>query len=471
MRRSLGFALLALLVGCGGPEPLIDRGPVPPDLIVIGLDTFRADRIGAWGNDQVRTPNLDRFAREAILFEDCSSTSTWTLPAFASVFTGRLPSEHRTIGGDHSSLPGEEVTLAERLKAGGYHNTAFVAVDFLGPPFGLERGFDRFEKHTNVPVNGRLEHYDRRVQEVLRVPPREPWFLFLHYFDAHDPYEPPGRFDRMYYQGDETAVPDDPAEDLSVIWDGPNRILQDPHERYRWLEGVRDLRFPVAQYAGGISYVDHHVGVVLDSLRAKGILDRSVVVVLGDHGEHLTEHDIYFTHRLPYAECLHVPLMIRLPEGRRGGTRVSAPVSLADVLPTLLDLLGLEPAADASGESLTGLMRGEEAAPRLLFAEYGARPDSWAKSVWDAQWRYTEIQDGARRTAELFDRRADPAEEHDLAAGRPDLVDLYSAALDARFGPERRVVQDPDAPPAGTELDPATLERLRALGYVEVGGR
>ena len=463
---------LLLLVGaCAGREPLVDPGPVPPNLILIGLDTFRADHIGAYGSTLARTPALDRFAEEAILFEDCASTSTWTLPSFASVFTGRLPGEHRAIGGEHSVLPDEEVTLAERLDAAGYHTTAFVAVDYLDATFGMRRGFSRFEQHANVPVNGRLRHYDRRVQEVLRAPPRDPWFLFVHYFDAHDPYQPPGGFAGMYYEGDPHAEPADPARDLDVIYSDANRVRQDPRERYRWLEGVRDLRFPVAEYAAGISYVDHHVGVVLDSLRTTGILDRSIVVILADHGEHLTEHDIYFTHRLPYAECLQVPLMIRLPGARRGGTRVTAPVSLADVLPTLLELLGLEPAAGVSGRSLSGLMRGDEEPPRLQFAEYGARGDLWAKSVWDDRWRYTEIQDPGRFSAELFDRRADPGETHDLAGDRPDLVALYSAALDARFGPERRLLQDPDAPRPVLELDAATRERLRALGYVDVGGR
>lgn len=469
MRRWLGLVLV--LAACSGPDPLVDPGPTPPNLILIGLDTFRADHIGVYGSGTARTPALDRFAAEAIVFEDCASTSTWTLPSFASVFTGRLPSEHRAIGGEHSALPPDEVTLAERLRAAGYHTTAIVAVDYLDDPFGLRRGFDRFEKHTDVPVNGRLRYYDRRIQEVLRVPPQQPWFLFVHYFDAHDPYLPPDEFGAMYYEGDPTQEPADPSRDIDVIYSAANRLRRDPRAQYRWLEGVRDLQFPVAEYAGGISYVDHHVGVVLDSLRSRGILDESIVVVLGDHGEHLTEHDIYFTHRLPYSECLQVPLMIRLPGGRRGGTRVTAPVSLADVLPTLLELLGLERAPRVTGQSLVGLVRGEPAKARLLFAEYGGRQDVWAKSVWDARWRYTEIQDPDRFTVELFDRQADPREEHDLAALRPDVAARYAAALDARFGPERRLLQDRSGESPAVDIDPATLERLRALGYVDVGGR
>jgi arylsulfatase A-like enzyme len=145
-------------------------------------------------------------------------------------------------------------------------------------------------------------------------------------------------------------------------------------------------------------------------------------------------------------------------------------VSLVDLMPTLMDLIGL-PIEDAvTGLSLVPLLRGEELPDRLLFAEYGAEPDNWAKSVWDAHWRYTEIDVDGRFTAELFDRLDDPREERDVSADHPDLVEFYSAALDLRFGTERRLVQDPAATPAPLDLDPAIADRLRALGYVDVGG-
>jgi arylsulfatase A-like enzyme len=293
----------------------------------------------------------------------------------------------------------------------------------------------------------------------------------VHYFDAHDPYEPPDEFDRMYYEDDPYAEPDDPLRSIDVIYSGRSRIQQDPRERYEWLEGVRDLEFPVRQYAGGISYVDHHIGTVLDSLRANGRLDDSIVIVVADHGEHLTEHDVYFTHRLPYAECLQVPLMIRLPGARGAGMRIADPVSLIDLMPTLMDLIGRPVEDRVTGSSLVPLMRGDEMPPRLLFAEYGARGGNWAKSVWDDEWRYTEIFLRGKRTAELFDRRADPAEENNLAEDRPDLVELFSAALDLRFGTERRLIQEADAEAVPVDLDPAVIERLRALGYVDAAGR
>jgi len=449
----------------------VDRSGGLPNVVILALDTFRADHVGTLGSQLARTPELDRFAAESILFTDCASTATWTLPSFASLFTGKLPGDHQTIGGDWSQLPDAEITLAERLAANGYHTSAVVAVDFLGAPFDLHRGFERYEKHTDVAVNGRLRRYDRRVHSMFRVPPREPWMLMVHYFDTHDPYEPPDEFDRLYYEGDEKAEPSDPARSIDVIYSGQNRIRQSRRFRYMWLEGVRDIEYPVRQYAAGVTYVDHHVGITIDEMRESGVLDDSIVILLADHGEHLTEHDIYFTHRLPYAECLQVPLMIRLPGGRLAGTRIEEPVSLVDVLPTLLDLLGLDPAPGIEGRSLAPLLRGEEPAPRLLYAEHGTRKDMWAKSVWDDQWRYTEIRDRDAFTSELFDRRADPGEARDASGERPDLVERYSEALDARFGVDRRSLRGEADSTATPEIDPEMLERLEALGYTGGGGQ
>jgi arylsulfatase A-like enzyme len=470
MRREL-LGLILLTAGCTEPEPLLDPSAGTPNVVILALDTFRADHVGVLGSSLARTPELDRFAAESIVFSDCASTATWTLPSFASLFTGKLPGDHQAIGGEWSKLPDSEITLAERLAANGFDTTGIVAVDFLGPPFGLHRGFDRYEKHTGVPVNGRLRRYDLRVHEVFRVPPREPWMLFVHYFDAHDPYEPPDEFDRLYYDGDETVEPEDPARSIDVIYSDQNLIRQDPRERYLWLEGVRDLEYPVRQYAGGVTYVDHHLGNAIEKMRERGVLDESIVIVLADHGEHLTEHQTYFTHRLPYAECLQVPLMVRLPGAKLGGTRIDTPVSLVDVLPTLLDLLGLDPATDQAGRSLVPLLRGGDPGPRVLFAEHGTREDLWAKSVWDDRWRYTEIRDGDRFTKELFDRRADPKEERDVAAGHPEVVARFAAALDARFGVERRSLRGEADPTRTPEIDPEMRERLKALGYTGLGGR
>ena len=201
MRTSTAALLLAIgvsLAACGslqtdeGFEGLVDLRDGPPNVVILALDTWRADHMGAYGSEEVRTPVLDAFAREAIVFEDCGSTSTWTLPSFASMFTGLYPSEHRTLGGkERSILPSEVVPLAERLLVSDYATSAIVAVDYLRKPFGLQRGFESHRDFSGWPVNGRVRKYERVLRKAIKEPPEPPWFLFVHYFDAHDPYEPP----------------------------------------------------------------------------------------------------------------------------------------------------------------------------------------------------------------------------------------------------------------------------------------
>jgi len=469
MRRQF-LAVLALLVlsGCASdpPAPLVDLTEGKPNVILIVVDTFRADHLGAYGNDAVKTPHLDAFAAEAILFEDASSTSTWTLPSVASLYTGREPKAHRAIGAKHRRIDESLPVMAEVLKVRGYATWGQVAVDFLGPSFGMDRGFDNLDTQLHGAVSTRYRSYQSRVAGALSVPPASPWFGLIHFFDAHDPYRPPQPFDGMYYEGDPKKVPDDPSRRIDVIYDTErNRIGMNPEKRYSWLEGIQDLQYPVAQYAAGVTQVDDHLGGLFTRFRDSGRFDDSIVIVVADHGEHLTEHDLYFTHRFPYAETLHVPLMIRLPGGVQGGRRVTEPVSVVDVLPTLMELIGepLESAVD--GISLVGAMRGEPIEERLLFAEFGSGARVWAKSVWNADWRYTEIKDKKVRTAELFDRRADPREENDVAAERSDVVETFRAALDLHYGTERRWVDTGES--KAVPIDEETAERLRALGYIE----
>ena len=355
--------------------------------------------------------------------------------------------------------------LPEILQTRGYETFGFVAVDFMGKAFGMDRGFDEFSAHLHGPVSTRFRSYHGRVAGTLSVPPEEPWFGLVHYFDAHDPYRPPKPFDRMYYEGDPTVEPEDPARSIDVIYEESNRIQQNPQKRYPWLSAYRDLMFPVKQYAAGVTHVDDHLGNIFTRLEETGRYDDSIIVVVADHGEHLTEHDIYFTHRFPYAEVLQVPLMIRLPGAVEGGRRVPDPVSLVDVLPTLMELIGEPLESPVDGISLVPAMRGEPVPERLLFAEYGTGNRVWAKSVWNHEWRYTEIRETTKGSRELFDRRVDPREENDLSEERPEVVETFRAAMDLHFGPERRWIAREDA--EAVPIDDETAERLRALGYIE----
>lgn len=454
----------ALLGGCGG-EALVDLSAGPINVVLIGLDTVRADHLGCYGNVEVQTPNLDAFASESVLFENCSSTSSWTLPAFASLFTGRMPFDHGAVGGEYRNLSADLPTMAEIFGEHGYATKAYVAVDWLAPPFGLHRGFDDLRTELSGATSGRHRRYQRDLLEFLMRRPVEPHLLFAHYFDAHAPYEPPPPFEGMYYQGnryrrDETS--------LRVIYDKErNRLQREPSQRYGWLAGVTDIQWPIKQYAADITHLDHAVGATLDSLRSSGLIERSIVIVVADHGEHLTEHDLYFTHRFPYQETLHVPLMIRLPGARQGGRRVSEEVSLVDLLPTLVELLQLKTQAVLEGESLAPLMAGAGGdRDRILFAEYGGNEENHVRAAWDEEFRLIHFSVEGERWDELYERRKDREERVESADRFPGERRRLASALAARFGPPDQILAKFPAS-SGEEPDPEALERLRALGYIE----
>jgi len=462
----LGLGLLLTATGAHASDrELVDRKVGLPHVILLGLDTVRADHLGCYGNEWVQTPHFDRFAESAVLFEDCSSSSSWTLPAFASLFTGLLPHRHGAVGGKRNRLDPRAVTIAEVLAAHGYRTTSFVAVDFLTAAFGMARGFSDRESYVKGPISGRSEYYQDEVLRRIGQQQPRPWFLFTHYFDAHDPYFAPEPYGRMYYEGDPYLKPEDPARDIEIIYGAQNRIGAKPRSRYQWLNGIEDLEFPVKEYAAGVTYLDAQVGAVLDSLEAAGYYENSIIVVVADHGEHLTEHETYFTHRFPYVECAQVPLMIRLPGGAQGGRRVADPVSLVDVVPTLMELLGLPVEQDLDGQSLVPTMRGERLDDRVLYAEYGGRPRNRVKAVWNRSYRFLEFSIGDENWVELYDRRRDRAETENIASREPRHVVDFQALLTRRFGPERHILESlsEDPPP----LDPEVEARLRALGYIE----
>ena len=354
------------------------------------------------------------------------------------------------------------ITLAQTLRSHGYKTASFVAIDYLTSAFSMDRGFDEHKSILLGPVSTRSRAYQSELLKYARWPHLKPFFLFAHYFDAHSPYDPPPPFSGMYYEG----APRSRMQDgLRVLFNAKtNRLWETPI--YSWLRGITDIDFPIQQYAAGITHLDHTVGTLLDALRSSGLMDRSIVVLVADHGEHLTEHKAFFYHRYPYEEVLHVPLMIRLPGGVGGGRRVRQDVSLVDVFPTVLELAGLPLENEIDGVSLAGAIRSESPPPeRLLFAEFGTSPKRWIKVVWDERYRLLSFNMLGRSWTELYDRQEDPAETRDLSSVLPRERERLSAALDARFPPEQRIrareLQDVQT------IDPDVDARLRALGYVD----
>lgn len=432
-----------------------------PDVVMIAIDTLRSDHLHCNGNDWIRTPNLDALARDGIRFTRCFATAPWTLPSFASIFTGLTPSHHGAVGGAREVLDDRFTTLAEQLAGAGYRTYGYATVKWLTPPFGLAQGFN-FELPLKTPAGldgGPL--VTALGQATFGLPRDKPLFTFLHYFDAHAPYTPPPPFARMYYQGDERA-PGAPVLDFlrSPANAAPNRDTG----IYDWLAGVTDLQFPVREYAAGVSYADDHVGRIVAGLRRSGRYDDALIIVVADHGEHLGEHDIWFTHTLPYQETLHVPLLVKLPRNHAAGRVIDTPVSTLDLLPTVLDWLGL-PAPRGDGRSLRKLMEhDDQAGASLLVAEQGSDPQDFSKSLIDWPWKLILFRSPAGDRYELYDLGRDPGEQHDLGATHPAELARLSARLWTVFEEWHPLGDRAASGPA--DLDASAARQLRSLGYV-----
>lgn len=438
---ALGFAL-----GAGaceqGPEPPDQAGPKPPDVILITLDTTRADRLGVYGYTKSTSPNIDAFAREAVVFRRAFSTSPWTLPSHASMFTGKYPTRH---GAHHNATDGDsnlgellegeayrelkvdrlaesEVTLAELLAEKGYATGAFVGGPWLTPPFGLLQGFEARDAAVDTLVGRSAEELtDAAIAWMQRVPARKPLHLLLNYFDPHNPYEPPDPF-----------RPEEPA-DLQQLYDG-------------------EIRF-----------MDHHLGRLLDALRAAGRYDTALVILVADHGELLGEHGIVGHGPWLYEELIRIPLLIRFPDGREGGTTSDSVVSVVDLLPVVAAETGISLPPGIDGLPLGQRRRALAESYRDVTAvkALGMRFDRDLTALIDWPWKLVASSKGKRRLHRLDD---DPGEATNLA--QDELQQERLEELLAQLSAERAKLV-PGESVAPRDLDPTVVERLRSLGYVE----
>ncbi len=400
-----------------------------PNVLLITIDTLRADRLGFMGDPRPTSPALDAFAAGAVVFEDAQASSSWTLPAMASVMTGESPAAHRceTLG---SVLDDGFTTLAERLLGAGWDTACVVSHLFVTSRYGLQQGFvhtddayayPEVDPAINVTSQVISDNGIRFLDQTASSPDQRPWFLWLHYFDPHEQYvDHPGISDELKLAGD------DPASDL---------------------------------YDGEIRYTDLHVGRVLERLAQLGLAEHTVVVVTADHGDEFHEHGATGHGHTLFSELLHVPFAIRAPG--IAPRRVSALARQIDVVPTVLALAGLAPDAGLPGRSLVPLMRGEPADEVGALSELhnGAyQLDAWRKG------RFKLIRGAGDAPPRLYDVVADPLERVDVAAQHPDVVRALGAELDAEKERERARGAALGAG-GGIALTPGVEQDLHALGY------
>ena len=453
----------AILVAAAGMLRLVTsgRGTGRASVLLITIDTARADHFSSYGYGRPTTPFIDGLAREGVLFEAAYTPTPTTAPSHASLFTASYPNEHGVLKNGHT-LAADRPLLAETLQRAGYRTGAVVSSYVLAKHFGLGRGFTDYDddfSHSRSSVvvdewEGRRKvgHFDRRADEAteraiawLRAHAgARPFFLWVHYFDPHQPYDPPSDLRRLMH---DAATPAPAAATPGASEDGA---------RERTLAYDAEIRFVDEQVARLVGYLDGALGP-----------EHTLVVVATDHGEGLMQRG-WMAHGVHlHDELVRAALIMRWPPHLPPGRRINAPVGLVDVAPTVLALLGLEPPPVADGaRSQTLRLDGDVPPDRPVFFQRRpyAAPEYRGWSVGDpmfgvrrGRWKYIETPSGG----ELFDLSADPGETRNVREEQRATADALAAEL--RAWRERTESH----PRAQQQISPEDKERLRALGYVE----
>ncbi len=388
------------------------------NLLLITLDTTRADYLGCYGGS-VRTPALDTLARRGVLFSRAITPAPITLPAHASLLTGLYPHHHGARHNGLYRLGPEHYTLTRSVKAAGYTTGAVISAFVLDARFGLDSGFDTYDDDFSdvgphperLDPERKADQTTDRAIDWLRANAARPFFLWVHYFDPHAPYHPPAPYARRY--------------------------AQDP-------------------YAGEVAFMDAELGRLLKALRQLGRTDDTLVIAVGDHGESLGEHGELAHGYLLYDPTVRVPLIMACGQRLGGGTHVAGLVSLTDVMPTVLGLLGL-PATPTDGCDLT---RSRPTGPVYCESLYSLIEQGWAAlfAVFSEQHKYI-----LGPNPQLFDLSADPQESRNLAAAQPQTAAEMLRRVSDFFGAE---LERTGAPTVTEQLDAAAVARLQSLGYV-----
>ena len=458
--------LLALALGLGlcacGENAAQARKP--PNLILISIDTLRADHLGTYGYARDTSPEIDALAARSIVFDAAYSHSPKTAPSHMSLLTGVVPDMHGVENiqdeGDNRPLPPGLPTVAELLREQGYRTAAVTGGGHVIKKLGFDRGFDSFET-SNQPE--RIFDLGWNAIRKQRGGDR-PFFLFLHTYAVHDPYTPPAEFRELWadpeYAGDIRSERQD-WQTTGVKW-------QVRHEEF-WSrvksDDPADVRHLQDLYDGLIRYVDGVVGSFLKKLEEKGLAEDTVVVLVADHGEEFQEHGA-FLHENVYQELLRVPLILHVPEQRGGarGVRVDTTVRLIDVLPTLLQLADVPVPDHVQGDDLLGLLDATAADERSVFS-------TWPREKMYAlrRGRYKLIERPSS-PVELYDLDSDPGERTNLAVEpTPEHAEILARLLDELNRVRSASQQFHAAKESGAEVELSEEERqqLQALGYLK----
>jgi len=452
----LGLTAIAILSAfLVGTSTQGGRGARPWNVVLVSIDTLRADRLSVYGYARPTSPFLERLADEGIVFERFYYNGGGTLPSHLTMLTSLHPATHGIGPRTPRRLEDARVTMAEAFRQSGHATAAFVGGGWLSARFGFDQGFDLFDESGH----GFAESLPRAF-DWLALQRNRGFFLFLHTYDVHSawtrlPYDCPGDSELRFVSAEPAGFTGCRGEECaSRFLAGVNERIRSGASALASELSAEEVRFVSDLYDGCISYADEQLERLYGQLAALGLLDRTLLIVTSDHGEEFGEHGYFLHDQGGYEELARIPLVMRLPAGRDGGRRVQGLAAMADVLPSVLELAGLPALEQAQGHSLVPAIAQGKTQRAALHMYSVLRTD-----------RHKYFSDERL----LFDLEADPVERDDLWAQDSDLVRRFEREVrglirvdseaSGRFREQARPGEEP-------ELTPEMLQKLRSLGYL-----
>ena len=472
------LAAMAVFLGLGIEKQArvkLGSGPAPagPNVLLITVDTLRADHLSSFGYRRIATPGMDRLATQGVAFERAIAPTSWTLPSLVSIQTGNDPIVHGQIT-DESVLDPGFVTLAEAFSQKGYTTAAFLTNTYLLAKKGLDQGFEAYqhaEDDRYAPTFSGLSLWEfllpiraatHSAQEVTRRTLRfldqhksRPFYVWVHYIDPHVPYGDWYITQHPDYDRDYTGQ--------------TGRVITIPmlqqYVRSREVPDAQEIRHWNACYDAEILYLDRQIGRLLDGLDRMGLADNTLVVLTSDHGEEFWEHDFLCHGYTLYNEVVQVPMLMRWPGQLKPGMRVPTTVSLLDLAPTFIDIAGIPTPQGFQGRSLLPLLRGESVPEQAAFSHldlHDIRMDS------NHDDRYDLVRNLNTGYPLLFDAQTDPAQRSDLSRTQIEQVQEFAVKLEQRKNEseDMRKALPLSGKDLKIELDPDMADKLKALGYI-----